>query len=115
MKTMPHLAWRSGEPRGRSGDEAWQIGRFYRILASQNNLHWRRLMNTDTEGMLVASHCMLVTLMAKLVETQVLKPAQILDAAGDAEGYLAGLSPPLMSPAARTYAKVVLQKMGKIS
>lgn len=72
-------------------------------------------MNTDTEGMLVASHCMLITLIAKLVETRLLAPAQILDAAGGAEGYLAGLSPTLMTPAARTYAKVVLQQMGKIS
>ncbi len=72
-------------------------------------------MNTDTEGMLLASHCMLISLVAKLVAASVLKPAEILDAVGDAEGYLAGLSPALMTPEARAYAKTVLQKMGKIS
>jgi hypothetical protein len=72
-------------------------------------------MNTDTEGMLIASHCMLIALVAKLAEMEILKPKQILDAAGDAEGFLAGLSPGLMTKEARAYAAVVLQKMAKIS
>ncbi len=34
---------------------------------------------------------------------------------GDAEEFLAGLDPALMSPSARNYAKTVLQRMGKMS
>lgn len=72
-------------------------------------------MNANTEGMLVASHCMLIALLAKLAEAEVLKPKQILDLVGDAEEILAGLTPNLMSPQARDYANVVLQQTGKIS
>jgi hypothetical protein len=71
-------------------------------------------MNTDTEGMLLASHCLLIALLGKLVSAEILKPAEILEATGDAEGLLAGLNPTLMTPAARTYAKEALQKIGKI-
>jgi hypothetical protein len=72
-------------------------------------------MKIETEGMLLASHCMLFTLVAKLQNVGILASAQILDAVGDAEEYLAGLSPALMSDGAREHAKVVLQKIGRIS
>jgi hypothetical protein len=72
-------------------------------------------MNVETEGMLIASHCMLFTLIAKLQAAGILTSDQILDAVGDAEEYLAGLSPALMSEGARERAKVVLQQIGQIS
>jgi hypothetical protein len=72
-------------------------------------------MNSDTEGMLLASHCILMALVKNLAESGILKPSQVLDMTSDAEGVLATLSPALMSPEARDYAKSVLQRMGKIS
>jgi hypothetical protein len=71
-------------------------------------------MNEKTEGMLVASHCILHALIAKLVDTGNLTQQQMSSAVGDAEEFLAGLTPELMSRGAREYAKVVLQTAGKI-
>lgn len=72
-------------------------------------------MNSDTEGMLLASHCILLALVKRLAETGILQPSQVLDMTGDAEGVLATLNPASMSPEARDYAKKVLQRMGRIS
>jgi hypothetical protein len=71
-------------------------------------------MSDDLQGMLIASHCMLLALVKKLVETEKLKPSDLLDATGDAEEILATLTPALMSSSARDYARRVLQQMGKI-
>jgi hypothetical protein len=71
-------------------------------------------MNTTTEGMLISSHCILHALIAKLVEKKRLSPEDITSAIGDAEEFLAGLTPDLMSSGAREHARVVLQSFGKI-
>jgi len=72
-------------------------------------------MTDDTEGMAVAHVCLLQGLLKALITRQILTPSDIISMVGDAEEYLAGLSPTLMTPGARDYARRVLQAMGKIS
>ncbi len=72
-------------------------------------------MNSDTEDMLLASHCMLMSLLKQLALANLISADQMMGLTGDAEEFLAGLDPALMSPSARNYAKTVLQRMGKMS
>ena len=71
-------------------------------------------MNEETEGMLIASNCILLALIAKLIEKKRLSPAEVTSLIGEAEAVLAGLSPSLMMPGARDFARNAVQKMGKI-
>ena len=71
-------------------------------------------MNDNTEGMLIASSCLLQALIAKLIEKKRLSPADVTSLVGEAEEFLAGLSPSLMTPGARDYARDTVQKMAQI-
>jgi hypothetical protein len=68
---------------------------------------------SDTEGMFVATTCLVQALIAKLVASKALSPSKVADV-GDAEEFLAGLKPELMSADAREYARKTLQRFGKI-
>ena len=70
-------------------------------------------MNDNTEGMLIASSCLLQALIAKLIEKKRLSPTDVTSLVGEAEEFLAGLSPSLMTPDARDYARDVVQKMAQ--
>ena len=72
-------------------------------------------MNDDTEGLLVAHVCLLQALIHSLAARGDLSPAEVLSIASEAEAYLAGLLPDLMTPGARDYARRILQQIGKIS
>ena len=58
-------------------------------------------MTDDTEALLVANACMLHALIARLIEKDILSPEEVGATMVDAEAYLAGLPPALMTPAAR--------------
>lgn len=72
-------------------------------------------MNTDVEGMAVANNCILMSLLATLARKSLLAPDEIGDLMGEAEEYLAGLRPDMMSTGAREYARKVIQAIGKIA
>lgn len=65
-------------------------------------------------GAFWASTCMMQALIAKLVSEGILTSDQILDMVGDAEEFLAGLSPSMMSAEDREAAKTLLQSFGKL-
>lgn len=69
---------------------------------------------TDQDGAFWATFCTMQTLLATLVGKGVLEPKDVVDLIGDAEEFLAGLSPALMTPSARERAKFLLQQFGKI-
>ena len=70
---------------------------------------------SDTEGMFVATTCLVQALIAKLVASKALSPSEVAELVGDAEEFLAGLKPELMSADAREYSRKTLQRFGKIS
>jgi hypothetical protein len=55
-------------------------------------------MNTGGEGMSVATTCLMQGLIAKLIAKEVIVPSDVADLVGEAEEYLAGLRPDMMSP-----------------
>lgn len=65
-------------------------------------------------GAFWATTCMMQALLAKLAAEGVLTPDDILDLVGDAEEFLAGLSPSMMNDEDREHAKVLLQSFGKV-
>ncbi len=66
-------------------------------------------MNSDTEGMLIASSCMALSTISQMQIKGLLSPQDVSDLIDRAEMMLAGLSPSLMSAEARDYARRVLQ------
>jgi hypothetical protein len=70
---------------------------------------------SEEQGTFWATFCTTQALIGKLVDRSVLSPDDVIDLIGDAEGFLAGLDPALMSPGARDYAKTLLHRFGKIS
>ena len=71
-------------------------------------------MTDDTEALLVANACMLHALIARLIEKDILSPEEVGATMVDAEAYLAGLPPALMTPVARDRARRILQQSEKI-
>ena len=69
--------------------------------------------NPDTEGMLIAGHCLLTALIPLLVTRGLLQRDDLQPLAGEALECLAALKPVLMSPPARTYARNVLQSLSE--
>lgn len=65
-------------------------------------------------GAFWATTCMMQALIAKLISEKILTPDQVLDLVGDAEEYLAALSPSMMESADREHAKTILQLFGKV-
>lgn len=72
-------------------------------------------MNSDTEGFLIAGACLQQALFARLIALRVLSPEDMPTIVGDAEEWLAGMKPELMSPEAREFARRALQMAGKIN
>ena len=83
------------------------------ILEGANQTRGRKVTD-DTEGLLIANACLVQGLIAALISKKALSPAEVTSLVGEAEGYFAGLSPSLMTPRARGYARDALQAMGKI-
>ncbi len=71
-------------------------------------------MNSDMEGVSIASSCLIYSLIGFLIQKEIIAPSDVGNIVGDAEECLAGLKPEIMSPSAREYAKETLQKFGKI-
>jgi hypothetical protein len=71
-------------------------------------------MNSNAEGMCIASVCLLNGLVGFLISKQLIHPSDVATITGDAEEMLAGLKPELMSADAREYARRILQEGGKI-
>jgi hypothetical protein len=71
-------------------------------------------VNTDAEGMFVATTCLVHALFSALADRAVLSPSEIGHVVGNAEEYLAGLRPEMMSADGREYARKVLQEFGQI-
>jgi hypothetical protein len=71
-------------------------------------------MTDDTEGMLIAHSCLLQALISALIARKILPPGEVTSLVGEAEEFLAGLLPQLMTPNARDYARRVLQAMGQV-
>jgi hypothetical protein len=69
--------------------------------------------NPDTEGMLIAGHCLLTALIPLLVSRGVLARDDLQPLAGEALECLAALKPVLMTPQARNYARNVLQSLSE--
>jgi len=69
--------------------------------------------NPDTEGMLIAGHCLLTALIPLLVTRGVLARDDLQPLAGEALECLAALKPVLMTPQARNYARNVLQSLSE--
>ncbi len=53
-------------------------------------------------------------LISALIARKILTPGEVTSLVGEAEEFLAGLSPQLMTPNARDYARRVLQAMGQV-
>jgi len=68
---------------------------------------------SDTEGMLIAGHCILTALIPLLVSRGLLQRADLQPLAGEALECLAALKPSLMDPQARDYARKVLQSLSE--
>lgn len=66
-------------------------------------------MDTNTEGMLVASTCMLHALIHTLKDKGLISASELGAITSDALAYLGGLSPDLMSSDARAFAGDVLK------
>lgn len=64
--------------------------------------------------MFLTATCLLHALIGVLIGKGVLSPSDAAEIADDAEEFLAGLNPGLMSPEAREHARAALQQGGSI-
>jgi hypothetical protein len=64
--------------------------------------------------MFLAATCLIQATIHSLIEKNLLTPSDAAEILGNAEEYLAGINPDLMSSDGREFARVLLQQWGKI-